>query len=159
MVAGERKWLLLRFLLLVSVLLLAGRTGWHFPAVSVEKVWAEPFPGSGVKLKGTVARGREIFNGMGGCYVCHGIDGYIGRTPRLEPNVALFVAKLDPPPSDLRNPAGLRLKTNQERRGLIREGHPRGGPLGPAPAMTDQDLADLFMYLAFLRKDPNPESE
>ncbi len=156
MVAGERKRLLLRFLLLVNVLLLAGWSGWHFPAVSVEKVWAEPSPGSGAKLKGTVARGREIFNGTGGCYVCHGIDGYTGRTPRLEPHVTRFIAQLDPPPPDLRNPAGLRLKTNQERSRLIREGHPRGGQ-EPTPAMTEQDLADVLLYLAFIRKDPNPE--
>mgnify|MGYP001764721116 CR=1 FL=1 len=29
------------------------------------------------KLKGNILRGRDIFNGKGACYYCHGIDGYL----------------------------------------------------------------------------------
>ena len=108
------------------------------------------------QLKGNVMRGREIFNGKGVCYYCHGIDGYIGRRPRLETDTAALIDKLNPPPSDLRNPEVLRLKTNKERARAIREGHPGTG-MFPDTTMTDQDLADTLIYLALIRKDPHPE--
>ena len=108
------------------------------------------------QLKGNVMRGREIFNGKGICYYCHGIDGYIGRRPRLEADTAALIDRLNPPPSDLRNPEVLRLKTNEERARAIREGHPGTG-MFPDTTMTDQDLADTLIYLALIRKDPHPE--
>jgi hypothetical protein len=108
------------------------------------------------QLKGNILRGREIFNGKGVCHYCHGIDGYIGRSPRLEADTAALIAKLNPPPSDLRNPETLRLKTNKERARAIREGHPGTG-MFPDHTMTDQDLADTLLYLALIRKDPHPE--
>jgi len=106
--------------------------------------------------RGNILRGREIFNGKGVCCYCHGIDGYIGRRPRLEADTAALIAKLNPPPPDLRNPETLRLKTNKERSRAIREGHPGTG-MFPDPTMTDQDLADTLLYLALIRKDPHPE--
>ncbi|MFN3681963.1 MAG: c-type cytochrome [Nitrospira sp.] len=131
--------------------------GGHLLPLSVETGWATSLP-EHVKLKGNVARGREIFNGSGACHFCHGIDGYLGRTARLEPKAAELIATLNPPPSDLRNPAALRLKTNKERTRAIREGHASSNLLSQQ-VMTDQDLADLLMYLAFLRKDPNPMAD
>lgn len=107
-------------------------------------------------VKGNILRGRDIFNGKGVCYYCHGIDGYLYRIPRLEADTAKLIAKLNPPPSDLRNPDVLRLKTNQERARAIREGHPGTG-MFPDTSMTDQDLADMLLYLALIRKDPHPE--
>jgi len=107
-------------------------------------------------LKGNIMRGRELFNGKGVCYYCHGIDGYIDRRPRLEADTAALIAKLNPPPSNLRNPEVLRLKTNKERSRAIREGHPGTG-MFPDTTMTDQDLADTLLYLALIRKDPHPE--
>jgi hypothetical protein len=101
-------------------------------------------------------QGRVIFNGKGICYYCHGIDGYIGRRPRLEEHTAALIARLNPPPADLRNPETLSLKTNGERARAIREGHPGTGML-PDHTMTDQDLADTLLYLALIRKDPHPE--
>ncbi|HEY5931936.1 MAG TPA: hypothetical protein VIT63_03420 [Nitrospira sp.] len=108
------------------------------------------------KLKGNILRGRDVFNGKGVCYYCHGIDGYIGRPPRLAMDTAALIAKLNPPPSDLRNPEALRLKTNKERASAIRDGHPGTG-MFPDRTMTDQDLADTLLYLALIRKDPHPE--
>lgn len=119
--------------------------------------WAGSVPSQQTgQLKGNILRGREIFNGKGVCYYCHGIDGYIGRRPRLETDTAALIAKLNPPPSDLRNPEALRLKNNKERSRAIREGHPGTG-MFPDPTMTDQDLADTLLYLALIRKDPHPE--
>lgn len=108
------------------------------------------------KLKGNIMQGREIFNGKGVCYYCHGIDGYLYRIPRLEAGTAALIAKLNPPPPDLRNPDVLRLKTNKERAHAIREGHPGTG-MFPDRTLTDQDLADTLLYLALIRKDPHPE--
>ena len=105
-------------------------------------------------MKGNVERGREIFNGKGVCYYCHGIDGDIGKRPRLEADTAALIARLNPPPTDLRNPAGLKLKSNKERSRAIREGHPGTGMFSDT-TMTDQDLTDTLIYLAFIRKDPN----
>jgi mono/diheme cytochrome c family protein len=122
-----------------------------------DHVWAESLTSQpAAKLKGNILRGQEIFNGKGVCYYCHGIDGYLGKTPRLEADTAALIAKLNPPPSDLRNPEILRLKTNKERSRAIREGHPGTG-MFPDRTMTDQDLADTLLYLALIRKDPHPE--
>jgi len=108
------------------------------------------------KPKGNILRGRDIFNGKGLCYYCHGVDGYLNRPARLDANTAALVSKLSPPPSDLRNPDALRLKNNQERTRAIREGHPGTG-MFPDTTLTDQDLADTLLYLALIRKDPHPE--
>ena len=125
--------------------------------VSPTSVLAEPSTNqSSGKLKGNILQGRDIFNGKGVCYYCHGIDGYLNRPPRLEANTAALIAKLNPPPSDLRNPDTLRLKTNKERARAIKEGHPGTG-MFPDTTMTDQDLADILFYLALIRKDPHPE--
>lgn len=119
--------------------------------------WAEsPTAQATGTLKGNIMRGREIFNGKGVCYYCHGIDGYLGKIPRLESDTARLIANLDPPPTDLRNPDVLRLKTNKERARAIIEGHPGTG-MFPDTTMTDQDLADTLLYLALIRKDPHPE--
>lgn len=122
-----------------------------------DPVWAESAPSQPTgQLKGNILRGREIFNGKGVCHYCHGIDGYIGRRPRLEADTAALIAKLNPSPSDLRNPEVLHLKNNKERSRAIREGHPGTG-MFPDTTMTDQDLADTLLYLALIRKDPHPQ--
>jgi mono/diheme cytochrome c family protein len=143
-------------LIVFGVLLVVGL--WA-PAISTSGVnaWGEPPTAqpSG-KLKGNIMQGREIFNGKGVCYYCHGIDGYLHKIPRLEADTAKLIANLDPPPTDLRNPDVLRLKTNKERIRAIREGHPGTG-MFPDTTMTDQDLADIMLYLALIRKDPHPE--
>lgn len=123
---------------------------------SAHPAWAESLTSQpAARLKGNIMRGREIFNGKGACYYCHGIDGYLYRTPRLEANTAALIAKLNPPP-DLRNPEALRLKINKERARAIRDGHPGAG-MFPDTTLTDQDLADTLLYLALIRKDLHPE--
>ncbi len=125
--------------------------------LKIGHAWAEsPTSQQPGKLKGNIMEGREVFNGKGVCYYCHGVDGYLHKIPRLEADTARLIAKLDPPPTDLRNPGVLRLKTNKERARAIREGHPGTG-MFPDTTMTDQDLADILLYLALIRKDPNPE--
>lgn len=69
------------------------------PMSVADRTWAESPPAqpSG-KLKGNILQGREIFNGKGVCYYCHGIDGYLSKTPRLEADTAKLITKLNPPP-------------------------------------------------------------
>jgi hypothetical protein len=110
----------------------------------------------GVKRKANVERGRDIFHGKGACSYCHGMDGYLDRLPQMKEDIAARIARLNPPPTDLRDPGMLRLKTNKERASAIREGHPGTG-MFPDFTMTDQNMVDTLFYLAFIRKDPNPE--
>jgi mono/diheme cytochrome c family protein len=125
--------------------------------LSATDAWAESSVSQpGTKLKRSVERGRDIFHGKGACHYCHGMDGYLDRLPQTKEDIAARIARLNPPPTDLRNPDVLRLKTNKERARAIREGHPGTG-MFPDRTMTDQDLADTLFYLAFIRKDPNPE--
>lgn len=133
--------------------------GIQFPHQSDMNAWAGSSSSQPIaKMKGNAGRGREVFNGKGVCYYCHGIDGYLGRKPRLEADTAALIARLNPPPTDLRNPASQKLKGNKERIRAIREGHPGTG-MFPDRTMNDQDLADTLVYLALLRKDPKPTEE
>jgi mono/diheme cytochrome c family protein len=119
--------------------------------------WAESSVSQpGVKPKANVERGRNIFHGKGACAHCHGMDGYLDRLSPTKEDIAARIARLSPPPTDLRDPGMHRLKTNKDRARAIREGHPGTG-MFPDFIMTDQNMADTLFYLAFIRKDPNPE--
>lgn len=97
-------------------------------------------------------RGRVIFNGRGMCSHCHGIDGHKDRLPPLSPNALKAIAGINPPPADLRNPAGLKLTTDQARFDAVRHGH-MFTAMQPVSrqALTDDELLDLVAYLAALR--------
>ncbi|MBM4139054.1 MAG: cytochrome c [Nitrospira sp.] len=110
----------------------------------------------GVKFKRSVERGRDIFHGKGSCHFCHGMDGFLDRLPPTKEDITARMARLNPPPTDLRDPSMHRLTTNKDRARAIREGH-SGTSMFPNFIMTDQNMADTLFYLSFLRKDPNPE--
>jgi hypothetical protein len=140
-------------------ILLTAWLGMSLPPLSDRPAWAESTVSQpGVKHKASVERGRNIFNGNGSCSYCHGMDGYLDRSPVMEEKIAAHIARLNPPPTDLRDPGVLRLKTNKERARAIREGHPSTGKFRDF-TMTDRDMADTLFYLAFIRKDPNPEKD
>lgn len=103
------------------------------------------------KTQGKAEQGRAVFNGKGVCYYCHGVDGALNRRPQLEADTAALIARLNPPPADLRNPKALHLKTDKQRAHAIREGHPGTG-MFPDNTMTDRELADTLAYLAVLRQ-------
>ena len=140
-------------------ILLTAWLGMSLPPLSDRPVLAEPSVSQpGVKHKASVERGRNIFHGNGACSYCHGMDGYLDRLPQMEEKIAARIAQLNPPPTNLRDPGVLRLKTNKERARAIREGHPSTGRFRDF-TMTDRDMADTLFYLAFIRKDPNPEKD
>ena len=105
---------------------------------------------------GNVEAGRSVFNGKGVCYYCHGVDGHIGKRPDLAADTAALIARLKPPPADLRNAKVLHLNNDKQRVQAIREGHPGTG-MFPDTMMTNQELADTLAYLALLRKEGSAE--
>lgn len=112
---------------------------------------------SNTQEQGDGQAGRMIFNGKGLCYYCHGVDGARDKVPHLEGETAAVIARLNPPPADLRNANSLKLKTDKARAKVIREGH-EGTGMFPDTALTDQEIADTLAYLALLRRDgPRPD--
>ncbi|MEQ1625986.1 MAG: cytochrome c [Nitrospira sp.] len=105
-----------------------------------------------VAAQGDAERGRAVFNGKGVCYYCHGVDGQIEKRPQLAADTAALIARLSPPPSDLRNSKTLHLKKDKQRAKAVREGHPGTG-MFPDTTMTSQELADTLAYLGLLRKE------
>ena len=71
----------------------------------------------------------------------HGVDGVRDKVPHLEDETAAVIARLNPPPADLRNANSLNLKTDKARAKVIREGH-EGTGMFPDTALTDQEIAD-----------------
>lgn len=102
--------------------------------------------------QGDAERGRAVFNGKGVCYYCHGVDGQIEKRPQLAADTAALIARLNPPPADLRNSKALQLKNDKQRAKAVREGHPGTG-MFPDTTMTNQELADTLGYLSVLRKE------
>jgi mono/diheme cytochrome c family protein len=143
----------------LSGFLLVGCLVIPFIEISKLNAWAgsPPSPKS-AKLEGKAERGREVFNGKGVCYYCHGIDGNKDQRPQLAPDTAALIAQLNPPPVDLRNPKALSLKTDKQRAHAIREGHPGTG-MFPDTTITPQELTDTLAYLAFLRREGSPNNK
>jgi hypothetical protein len=70
----------------------------------------------------------------------------------LAPDTTAFIDRLNPKPPDLRNPSSLKLKTDNERFRLIREGH-LGTGMFPDITLTDKEIKDILAYLSLLRQD------
>jgi mono/diheme cytochrome c family protein len=107
-------------------------------------------PRSTPTMPGDVERGKSLFNGKGICFYCHGRDGHVDQRPQLSPDTNAFVARLNPKPTDLRNPKSLKMKTDKERFRAIREGH-EGTGMFPDSTLTDQEIRDTLAYLSVLR--------
>jgi mono/diheme cytochrome c family protein len=133
--------------------LLVGCLGIQFIEISEMNAWAgSPTSPKGSKAAGDDERGREVFNGKGVCHYCHGIDGNKDQRPQLTTDTAALIARLNPPPVDLRNPKLLHLKTDTQRARAIREGH-LGTGMFPDTTMTAQEITDTLAYLALLRRE------
>jgi cytochrome c553 len=140
-------------------LLLAGWIGLQLPPMADMNARAgSSSSNKSARMRGDAERGREIFNGKGVCYYCHGMDGYRDKLPQIETDTAALIARLNPPPTDLRNRHVLYLNTDQQRFRAIREGHPGTG-MFPDTTMTDQDLTDMLAYLALLRHEGSSRTQ
>jgi mono/diheme cytochrome c family protein len=121
-------------------------------SIPASHLLAGPLPDQKTKAQPSAEAGRNVFNGKGVCHYCHGVDGHRDKLPQLEADTAALIARLNPPPTDLRNPKSLRLTNDKARAKVIREGHPGTG-MFPDPTMTDRELADTLAYLAQLRRE------
>jgi mono/diheme cytochrome c family protein len=134
-------------------ILLVGLIGLQLPPMADMNARASSSSSNkSAQMKGDAERGREIFNGKGVCYYCHGTDGYRDKLPQLETDTAAVITRLNPSPTDLRNPKALHLNTDKQRFRVIREGH-TGTGMFPDTTMTDQDVMDTLAYLAVLREE------
>jgi mono/diheme cytochrome c family protein len=102
---------------------------------------------------GDAARGRAIFNGLGGCANCHGTDGYIGRRPHKSEALTQGIAKLNPQPADLRNPGTLKAQDEAQRYLSIKFGHPGTAMYSKKNLLLDVEIVDVLAYLSVLRSE------
>ncbi len=102
---------------------------------------------------GDAARGKTIFHGKGGCAFCHGTDGYVLTKPHKSDLHTEAIAKFDPPPADLRNPATLKSKDEAQRFRSIKFGHPGTAMFPREMQLSDAEIADVLAYLALLRAE------
>lgn len=130
----------------LGVALLLGIAGF-FPALAPAEEPVAPPPA------GDAARGKAIFHGKGGCAFCHGTDGYLVKRPRKTDLHTEAIAKLDPPPADLRNAAALKSQDDAQRFQSIKFGHPGTAMFPRNTQLPDRDIADLVAYLAILRTE------
>jgi len=133
-----RRMILIAALLLCTVGLLSA------PAQGEEPVVPPP-------PAGDAARGKAIYHGKGGCAFCHGTDGYVVKKPHKTDLHSEAIAKLNPPPADLRNPAALKSRDEMERFLSIKFGHPGTAMFPRKTQLLDREIADLVAYLAVLR--------
>jgi mono/diheme cytochrome c family protein len=137
-------------------ILLTGLLASLFTYMAEMNTWAgSPTLPKSTMPAGDAERGRAVFNGKGVCYYCHGVDGNKDQRPQLAADTTALIARLNPQPTDLRNPKALYLRTDKQRAHAIREGHPGTG-MFPDKRMTDQELADTLAYLAILRREDSP---
>lgn len=100
---------------------------------------------------GDAAKGKTIYHGKGGCAFCHGTNGYVVKKPHKTDLHSEAIAKLDPPPADLRNAAGLKSQDDAQRFASIKFGHPGTAMFPRKTQLLDREIADLVAYLAVLR--------
>lgn len=101
---------------------------------------------------GNADRGRAIFNGIGGCYNCHGVDAFITKRPKPTPQIREDLKRMKPPPTDLRNPASWKSRSETDRLLTLRKGH-EGTAMFAKKFLTDREMADILEYLAALRSE------
>lgn len=108
-------------------------------------------PPLSTSFQGNAKSGRQLYHELGGCAICHGIEGDLHSRP---PMSAEFVSRLNAlphPPADLRNPATLKSQNDEDRYRSIKLGHP-GTAMYPKTLLRDEDIRDLLAYLAILRE-------
>lgn len=107
------------------------------------------------KLLSTFGRsdvGNVIFNEKGACFSCHGLSGNVRDIPHYN---SAAVARLNPQPSNLRDPQHLRLTTDTQRFRAIKYGI-RGTAMVAMTHLSDAEIIDVLAYLETLRNDPLP---
>lgn len=99
---------------------------------------------------GDAKNGRRLYHEIGGCAVCHGIDGHLNRRPPISAALAKKLDRLSTPPANLRDSATLKSSNDEDRFRSIKLGHP-GTAMYPKNLLRDEDIRDLMAYLSTLR--------
>ena len=102
-------------------------------------------------LRGDAKNGRQLYHELGGCAICHGIEGDLHTRPPMSADLIRRLDALPAPPVDLRNPATLKSQNDEDRYRSIKLGHP-GTAMYPKTLLRDEDIRDLIAYLAILRE-------
>lgn len=108
-------------------------------------------PTPDTSLRGDAKNGRQLYHEIGGCAVCHGIEGHLNRRPPISADLAKRLDRLAAPPANLRNPAKLKSRNDEDRFRSIKLGHP-GTAMYPKHLLRDEDIRDLIAYLSTLRE-------
>lgn len=102
--------------------------------------------------EGEVESGQRLYHEIGGCFVCHGVEGHLHRKPNMSADLREKLSRLQPPPANLRDPASLKVEDDYDRFRSIKYGH-QGTTMFPKQLLRDDDIWDLIAYLATLRGD------
>ncbi len=108
-------------------------------------------PPSGFSLRGDANSGRQLYHELGGCAICHGIDGHLRSRPPMSADLVARLNALPHPPANLRDPAALTSQNDEDRYRSIKLGHP-GTAMYPKNLLRDEDIRDLIAYLSLLRE-------
>ncbi len=108
-------------------------------------------PPAPFSLRGDAKSGRQLYHELGGCAICHGIEGRLQSRPPMSAELVARLNALPHPPADLRRPAGLTSQNDEDRYRSIKLGHP-GTAMYPKTLLRDEDIRDLIAYLAVLRE-------
>jgi mono/diheme cytochrome c family protein len=100
--------------------------------------------------EGEVESGQRLYHEIGGCFVCHGVEGHLNRKPNMSADLREKLSRLQPPPANLRDPATLKVEDDYDRFRSIKYGH-QGTAMFPKQLLRDDDIWDLIAYLATLR--------
>ena len=76
----------------------------------------------------------------------------------MTPEMARMLDRLNPKPADFRNPSSLKSHNDEERFSAIKEGHP-GTAMFPKSFLSDEEIADILLYLAELRGEAGPPNK
>lgn len=110
-----------------------------------------PTPETDTSLRGDAKHGRQLYHELGGCAICHGIEGHLNRRPPISKDLVNRLDALPAPPANLREPAGLKSQNDEDRFLSIKRGHP-GTAMYPKTLLRDDDIRDLVAYLATLQE-------
>lgn len=108
-------------------------------------------PPSGSSLRGDASSGRQLYHELGGCAICHGIDGHLQSRPPMPADLVARLNALPHPPANLRDPSTLTSQNDEDRYRSIKLGHP-GTAMYPKNLLRDEDIRDLIAYLTLLRE-------
>ncbi len=107
-------------------------------------------PEPDTSLRGDAKTGRQLYHELGGCAICHGIEGHLNNRPPMSADLIKRLDALPAPPANLRDPATLKSQNDEDRFRSIKHGHP-GTAMYPKTLLRNEDIRDLVAYLGTLR--------